>query len=80
MGDMKKSLPLSVTHEVTYLHTYLLTPWSRDLLQKLTGFAANQEIPPHFMELESSLPYSQAPAYLVCEYYITFCSFTGRIC
>jgi hypothetical protein len=26
-------------------HTYLLTPWSRVLLEKLTGFAANQEIP-----------------------------------
>ena len=26
-------------------YTYLLTPWSRDLLEKLTGFAANQEIP-----------------------------------
>ena len=25
--------------------TYLLTPWSRALLEKLTGFAANQEIP-----------------------------------
>ena len=24
--------------------TYLLTPWSRALLEKLTGFAANQEI------------------------------------
>ena len=24
---------------------YLLTPWSRLLLEKLTGFAANQEIP-----------------------------------
>ena len=24
---------------------YLLTPWSRILLEKLTGFAANQEIP-----------------------------------
>ena len=29
----------------TYLFTYLLTPWSRVLLEKLTGFAANQEIP-----------------------------------
>jgi hypothetical protein len=29
----------------TKLHTYLLTPWSRVLLEKLTGFAANQEIP-----------------------------------
>ena len=26
-------------------HTYLLTSWSRVLLEKLTGFAANQEIP-----------------------------------
>ena len=25
--------------------TYLLTPWTRVLLEKLTGFAANQEIP-----------------------------------
>ena len=29
---------------LTYLITYLLTPWSRVLLEKLTGFAANQEI------------------------------------
>ena len=28
-----------------YILTYLLTPWSRVLLEKLTGFAANQEIP-----------------------------------
>ena len=28
-----------------YEFTYLLTPWSRILLEKLTGFAANQEIP-----------------------------------
>ena len=26
-------------------NTYLLAPWSRVLLEKLTGFAANQEIP-----------------------------------
>ena len=25
--------------------TYLLTPWNRFLLEKLTGSAANQEIP-----------------------------------
>ena len=29
----------------TYLFTYLLTPWSRVLLEKLTGSAASQEIP-----------------------------------
>ena len=27
------------------LLTFLLTPWSRVILEKLTGFAANQEIP-----------------------------------
>jgi len=29
-------------------HTYLLTPWSRVLLEKLTGSAASQEIPRNF--------------------------------
>ena len=33
-----------------FLTLYLLTPYSRVLLEKLTGFAANQEIPPHFIE------------------------------
>jgi hypothetical protein len=28
-----------------YLNGYLLTPWSRVLLAKLTGFEASQEIP-----------------------------------
>ena len=32
-------------HEILYFNTYLLTPWSRVLLVKLTGFAANQECP-----------------------------------
>jgi len=35
-------------HGVTYLLTYLLTPWSRVLLEKLTGSAASQEIPRMF--------------------------------
>ena len=34
-----------LTDWLTYLLTYLLTPCSRVLLEKLTGFAANQEIP-----------------------------------
>ena len=33
------------TNMITYLLTYLLTPWSRVLLEKLTGSAASQEIP-----------------------------------
>ena len=32
-------------HTLTYLLTYLLAPWSRVLLEKLTGYAASQEIP-----------------------------------
>ena len=35
----------SLINILTYLLTYLLTPWSRVLLEKLTGFAGNQEIP-----------------------------------
>jgi len=27
------------------IYTYLITPWSRVLLEKLTGFAASQKIP-----------------------------------
>ena len=34
-----------LTCRVEGLLTYLLTPWSRVLLEKLTGFPANQEIP-----------------------------------
>ena len=37
--------PQLVNMLLTYLITYLLTPWSRVLLEKLTGFTANQEIP-----------------------------------
>ena len=29
----------------THIHSYLLTPWSRVLLEKLTGSAVSQEIP-----------------------------------
>jgi hypothetical protein len=31
------------------IYTYFLTPWSRVLLEKLTGFAASQEIPRKFV-------------------------------
>ena len=31
-------------NDVCYIYTYLLTPWSRVLLEKLTGFAATQGI------------------------------------
>jgi hypothetical protein len=34
-----------LTDWLTYWLTYLLTPWSRVLLEKLTGFAASQKIP-----------------------------------
>ena len=45
--------------------SYLLTPWSRVLLEKLTGSAASQEIP-RFLEPEGSSLYSQVPA--TCPY------------
>ena len=35
----------SYSSPYTYLLTYLLTPWCTVLLEKLTGFAANQQIP-----------------------------------
>ena len=45
---------------------HLLTPWSRVLLEKLTGSAASQEIPRILWNPESSLPYSQVP--VTCPY------------
>ena len=54
-SDMFRSQPSAIFRELTCsstraayvgeIYTYLLTPWSRVLLEKLTGFAANQEIP-----------------------------------
>ena len=41
---MRKKL-WSIVSLLQHLHVYLLTPCSRVLLEKLTGFAANQEIP-----------------------------------
>jgi hypothetical protein len=40
-----KGNTIVVIYQKDYLFTYLLTPWSRVLLEKLTGFAASQEIP-----------------------------------
>jgi hypothetical protein len=40
-----------------YFHCYLLTPWSRVLLAKLTGSQSR-----NFMEPEGSLPHLQVPA------------------
>ena len=37
---------------LTYLLTYLLTPWSRVLLEKLTGSAVSQQNSPHFWNLK----------------------------
>ena len=45
----------------SYLLTYLLTPRSKALLEKLTGFQLVKKFP-HFVEPECSLPHSQDPA------------------
>jgi hypothetical protein len=48
------------------INTYLLTPWSRVLLEKLTvNFAASQEIPRIYGTRKFS-PYPQVPA--ICPY------------
>jgi len=47
-GPLSSSLlcqPTASRSAYTYLLTYLLTPWSRVLLEKLSGSAATQEIP-----------------------------------
>ena len=36
---------VNILKKRSYLLTYLLTPWSRVLLEKLIGSAASQEIP-----------------------------------
>jgi len=47
-----------------YLLPYLLTPWSRVLLEKLTGSQVLSQSRnfPHFMEPKGSLPNLQMPA------------------
>ena len=51
---------------LTYLLlTYLITPRS-SLSWEANWFSARQEIPPHFMEPNSSLPHSQVPT--TCPY------------
>jgi len=62
-SSFQNSLPFRLlskylTYLLTYLLTYSLTPWSRVLLEKLTGSINS----PHFIEPEGSLPYSQVPA------------------
>ena len=49
-----------VSLQVDYLLTYSLTPWSRVLLENLTGPRLVKKFL-HFMEPEGSLPYSQVP-------------------
>jgi hypothetical protein len=54
LGYSVVSIPLYVEEGFQFFHSniycmlpnaYLLTPWSRVLLEKLTGLAASQEIP-----------------------------------
>jgi len=54
-------MTFALNYLLTHLLSYLLTPWSRVHLEKLTGSAASQEIP-GFLEPEGSLPYSQVSA------------------
>jgi hypothetical protein len=42
-------------------NAYLLTPYSRVLLEKLAGLCSQSRNSPHFTEPEGSLPHSQVP-------------------
>ena len=64
LGCEKYSLGL-LTFKSLKSITYLLTPWSRVLLEKLTGFQLVNKFPA-FMEPEGSLPHPQVPA--TCPY------------
>jgi hypothetical protein len=46
---------------VTYLLTYLLTPWCRILFENLIVTQPVKKYPAFFMEPEGSLPFSQKP-------------------
>jgi len=63
-GHRSVQQPLSSVSRVEFIWvklTYLLTPCSRVLLEKLTVFQLVKKSP-HFMEPEGSLPHSQVPA------------------
>jgi hypothetical protein len=48
-----------LTYLLTYVHTYLLNPCSRALLENLIGSQVVKKSPPYFMEPDGSLPQSQ---------------------
>jgi len=50
-----------MVREFVHLLTYLLSPWSTVLLEKLTGFQVFKKFPA-FYGTRSSLPHSQLPA------------------
>jgi len=52
---------LMQNNNVGNILTYLLTPWCRVLLEKLTGLQLVKKFP-HFTEPEGSLPHSEASA------------------
>jgi len=58
-------------------HTYLFTPWSRVLLEKLTGFAASQEISrilwnPIEISTPPAVPTVRSYCPTNCELYVMF--------
>jgi len=58
-GSISQKTTVIVFITVDSYKSYLLTPWSKVLLEKLSGSQSKNY--PHFMEPESSLPYLQVP-------------------
>jgi hypothetical protein len=57
---MKRPEIVQLNRHLWLIPSYLLTPWSRVILEKLTGLQLVKS--QDFMEPEGSLPHSQVPA------------------
>jgi len=64
--------------------TYLLTPWSRILLQKLSGFQLVKKFPAFYGTRRFTAAFKSAwhlsPSWALCDHFVTTYVFTVRSC